>query len=276
MLSSKLNTRRLIIILSLLSLLLSSRCSIVTSFSFFKLPPSFSSSRGRGTCSHYQKLLHKIIISDSTASSTSSTSTTVLQYSSSNNNYSSDNSSGGDGSGGRQKKSYNKQQQLRQGEVAGVSVSPLGYLVILQSLLNNNYSNSNGGDNNNVGNSDNNINEAMEVAFPIQLTSSGVTTTTTNNNHSNTNQNINSNLKLPSLFQENIDQNSVSTPEALTFLQLLSPLNELSSYHETLNYLLLFIDLLLLLFLFLWLASYSIERQVLVNNTPHHFALLYP
>ncbi|KAL7453144.1 hypothetical protein ACHAWC_004808 [Mediolabrus comicus] len=159
-----------------------------------------------------------------------------LQYSSFNNDYSSDDTrSGGDSGGDRQNKSYNKQQQLllRQVEVAGVSVSPLGFLVILQSVLNNNnYSDdddNNDDRNSNSGNSSNNINEAMEVAFPIQLTSSGVATTTTtttnnnnNNNNNNTNQKPNSNLKLPSLFQENIDQNSVSTPEALTFLQLLN------------------------------------------------------
>ena len=205
--------RRLLIIIlwSLLSLI-GSRCKIVTSFSFFTLPSSYSSSRGRGTCSH-QKLLHKII----SPSTYSTLTTTVLRYSSS--------SSGGNGSGGDwQKKSYNKQQQqLRQVEVAGVSVSPLGFLVILQSVLNNNNSNNDNGDNNNVGNSDdtNNINEAMEVAFPIQLTSSGLTTNSSSTANNN-NQNPNSNLKLPSLFQENIDQNSVSTPEALTFLQLLN------------------------------------------------------
>eukprot|EP00984_Skeletonema_dohrnii_P013546 scaffold5605_cov105-Skeletonema_dohrnii-CCMP3373.AAC.4 len=73
----------------------------------------------------------------------------------------------------------------------------------------------------------------MEVAFPIQLTSSG-----TSNNNNNSASSNNNNLTIPSLFQENNDQSSVTTPEALTFLKLLNgvdmatpilPLDTLSS-----------------------------------------------
>ena len=75
--------------------------------------------------------------------------------------------------------------------VKGVSVSPKGFLVILQS---------------------------QQVAFPIALTS-----TTANNNNNNTVVVTKSSMKqLPSLFQENNDQTSVTSPEALTFLQLLN------------------------------------------------------
>jgi len=59
-------------------------------------------------------------------------------------------------------------------------------------------------------------NQKMEVAFPIQLTSSG------NNSDGTTSSSSNNNLTIPSLFQENNDQSSVTTPEALTFLQLLN------------------------------------------------------
>ena len=74
--------------------------------------------------------------------------------------------------------------------VKGVSVSPKGFLVILQS--------------------------SQQVAFPIALTS------TTANNNNNTIATAASTKQLPSLFQENNDQTSVTSPEALTFLQLLN------------------------------------------------------
>ena len=60
-------------------------------------------------------------------------------------------------------------------------------------------------------------NQKVEVAFPIQLTSSGSSVSMTSDENSTS-----SNLTIPSLFQENIDQSSVTTPEALTFLQLLN------------------------------------------------------
>jgi len=78
--------------------------------------------------------------------------------------------------------------------VAGVSVSPNGFLVILQSILPNE-------------------NQNQQIAFPIALTTPPPSTTSNNTL---------SNLELPSLFQENYDQLSVTTPESLTFLQLLN------------------------------------------------------
>eukprot|EP00585_Thalassiosira_rotula_P001058 CAMPEP_0196161822 /NCGR_PEP_ID=MMETSP0910-20130528/47524_1 /TAXON_ID=49265 /ORGANISM="Thalassiosira rotula, Strain GSO102" /LENGTH=502 /DNA_ID=CAMNT_0041426767 /DNA_START=81 /DNA_END=1590 /DNA_ORIENTATION=- len=75
------------------------------------------------------------------------------------------------------------------------------------------------------------------MAFPIQLTSSRdssssissssytTTTTTTNNENPANEENENSTTttaKLPELFRENNDQTSVTSPEALTFLQLLN------------------------------------------------------
>ena len=82
--------------------------------------------------------------------------------------------------------------------VAGVSVSPNGFLVILQSILLNNHQ------------------KQQQIAFPIALTTPPPpsSSTTTNNTLSN--------LELPSLFQENYDQLSVTSPESLTFLQLLN------------------------------------------------------
>ena len=77
--------------------------------------------------------------------------------------------------------------------VAGVSVSPNGFLVILQSIL-----------------------KKQKIAFPIALTTPPPSTS------SSTSNNTLSNLELPSLFQENYDQISVTTPESLTFLQLLN------------------------------------------------------
>ena len=80
--------------------------------------------------------------------------------------------------------------------VAGVSVSPNGFLVILQTIPLND--------------------QKQQIAFPIALTTPPPpsSSTTTNNTLSN--------LELPSLFQENYDQISVTTPESLTFLQLLN------------------------------------------------------
>ena len=80
--------------------------------------------------------------------------------------------------------------------VAGVSVSPNGFLVILQSILLHS-------------------SQQKQIAFPIALTTPPPTSTTSGNN-------TKSNLELPSLFQENYDQLSVTTPESLTFLQLLN------------------------------------------------------
>jgi len=78
--------------------------------------------------------------------------------------------------------------------IAGVSVSPNGFLVILQSIPLND--------------------QKQQIAFPIALTTPPPSSTTSNNTLSN--------LELPSLFQENYDQISVTTPESLTFLQLLN------------------------------------------------------
>jgi hypothetical protein len=77
--------------------------------------------------------------------------------------------------------------------VAGASVSSLGFLVVVNSTIDEQQ-------------------RQVKVAFPIQLTSSGTMPTADSNN----------NLTIPSLFQENIDQTSVTTPEALTFLQLIN------------------------------------------------------
>lgn len=79
--------------------------------------------------------------------------------------------------------------------ITGASVSSLGFVVVVNST-----------------------HAQREVAFPIQLTSSGTPPTVSRN----MNTENNSNLTIPSLFQENIDQTSVTTPEALTFLQLIN------------------------------------------------------
>lgn len=104
--------------------------------------------------------------------------------------------------------------EQKQVQVAGVSVSPLGFLVILQSIINT------------EDNASNQTMMAMEVAFPIQLTSSGIDYNSkgvhVSNNNNTTSFAQKQQQQLSSLFQENIDQQSVTTPEALTFLQLLN------------------------------------------------------
>jgi hypothetical protein len=75
-------------------------------------------------------------------------------------------------------------------------VSSLGFLVVVNSTIG-----------------------QQQVAFPIQLTSSGMPPTVTSSKNADSSNN---NLTIPSLFQENIDQASVTTPEALTFLQLIN------------------------------------------------------
>eukprot|EP00970_Alexandrium_tamarense_P020451 scaffold15251_cov214-Alexandrium_tamarense.AAC.2 len=125
--------------------------------------------------------------------------------------------------------------------IAGASVSPLGFLVILQSSFTQSLL---------LGESNNNNDDGEEVgvAFPVKLTSSSGSSATTSSssgssNSSSSNKNNDdgsptsssssntSNNKpsstqqsqpLPSIFQENIDQSSVTTPEALTFLQLIN------------------------------------------------------
>eukprot|EP00984_Skeletonema_dohrnii_P016287 scaffold7197_cov79-Skeletonema_dohrnii-CCMP3373.AAC.3 len=158
----------------LILLILSSSCYIDIAFAFTSSPPTITSSRqtNKFTSSSTNNVIHPRIHHS-----------TTLHYSSNNNDDNNNNSS--------------KTQQQRV-QVAGVSVSPIGFLVILQSIMN---------DANN---------QKMEVAFPIQLTSSG------NNSDGTTTSSSNNNLTIPSLFQENIDQSSVTTPEALTFLQLLN------------------------------------------------------
>ena len=79
--------------------------------------------------------------------------------------------------------------------IAGVSVSPNGFLVILKTILLHSSQ------------------QKQKIAFPISLTTPPPTTS--NNTLSNY-------VELPSLFQENYDQTSVTSPEALTFLQLLN------------------------------------------------------
>ena len=74
-------------------------------------------------------------------------------------------------------------------QVAGVSVSGSGFLVLLQTS-----------------------NAEATTTFPIQLTETSSTEDVTNA----------TDTRLPSLFQENNDQSSVNTAEALTFLQLLN------------------------------------------------------
>lgn len=83
--------------------------------------------------------------------------------------------------------------------VVGASVSPLGFLVLVRSSFTYDQ-------------------QQVDIAFPIQLTSSSTSTISNTNNA----QAISRNMTIPSLFEENIDQTSVTTPEALTFLQLLN------------------------------------------------------
>ena len=99
--------------------------------------------------------------------------------------------------------------------VAGVSVSPLGFLVILQSAFMSS------------GDESTKKKKTNKMAFPISLTSippdSSFSITNTNNITSTNSSNVSSTTALlPSLFQENNDQTSVTSPEALTFLQLLN------------------------------------------------------
>jgi len=161
----------------LILLILSSSCYIDIAFAFTSSPTIISSRQiNKFTSSSTNNVINPRIHHS-----------TTLHYSSNNHDDNNNNSS--------------KSQQQRV-QVAGVSVSPIGFLVILQSIMN---------DANN---------QKMEVAFPIQLTSSG--TSINNNSDGTTSSSNNNNLTIPSLFQENIDQSSVTTPEALTFLQLLN------------------------------------------------------
>ena len=82
--------------------------------------------------------------------------------------------------------------------VTGASVSSLGFLAIVNSSF---------------------TYEGLHqhIAFPIQLTSSGTTPTI-----SKTKYGVSNNMTVPSLFQEDKDQVSVTSPEALTFLQLVN------------------------------------------------------
>ncbi len=94
---------------------------------------------------------------------------------------------------------------FREADVAGVSVSPSGFLVVLRSR-----------------------GEEKTVAFPVLLTSSpdGNNDEISRDNDDKQNgTNGNASLAgvvLPELFRENNDQTSVTSPEALTFLQLLN------------------------------------------------------
>ena len=126
-----------------------------------------------------------------------------------------------------------RRHRLQQVQVAGVSVSPLGFLVILQSILMNNdddydYDDAAATITNDNNNNNNNQTKKMEVAFPIQLTSSSSSSchdddaiSSSANNSIETMTNLTT-ILLPSLFQENNDQSSVTSPEAFTFLQLLN------------------------------------------------------
>lgn len=84
---------------------------------------------------------------------------------------------------------------FREANVAGVSVSPTGFLVLLQSILK----------------TDSNDNGEVEAAFPVALTSPPPDVAISK-----------SNMTMPELFRENADQTSVTSAEALTFLQLLN------------------------------------------------------
>eukprot|EP00984_Skeletonema_dohrnii_P026658 scaffold16024_cov81-Skeletonema_dohrnii-CCMP3373.AAC.1 len=164
----------------LILLILSSSCYIDIAFAFTSSPTIISSRQtNKFTSSSTNNVINPRIHHS-----------TTLHYSSNSNDDNNNNNS-------------SKTQQQRV-QVAGVSVSPIGFLVILQSIMN---------DANN---------QKMEVAFPIQLTSSGTTNDNNNNSDGTTSSSSNNNLTIPSLFQENNDQSSVTTPEALTFLQLLN------------------------------------------------------
>ena len=121
--------------------------------------------------------------------------------------------------------------------VAGVSVSPQGFLVLLQSEFDSNnnvavggsgvHDNDDGGANVDAGDKDIISTATSGLTFPILLTSAplqdALTTTTIEDNVSSTSRSIDA-PQLPELFQlhNNMDQSSVSSPEALTYLQLLN------------------------------------------------------
>lgn len=92
---------------------------------------------------------------------------------------------------------YSRTDRFEKLTIAGASVSSLGFLVVVNSTLD----------------------EHLQVAFPIQLTSCGIPPTVSNTRNEGESD---IDLAIPSLFQENIDQTSVTTPEALTFLQLIN------------------------------------------------------
>ena len=96
-------------------------------------------------------------------------------------------------------------QIFHDANVAGVSVSPLGFLAVLQSTI------------------ENSSNQKSKVAFPVLLTTPPDSSYTESASTTNTTSIIAAkNIKLPQLFEENFDQTSVTSPEALTFLQLLN------------------------------------------------------
>jgi hypothetical protein len=106
--------------------------------------------------------------------------------------------------------------RFHHGNVAGVSVSPQGFLVLVQSDFDtsNSINDSDGNDAN-----DRDKDASSNLIFPILLTSAPLEdapSTAAATNYTNN--------KLPELFQlnKNMDQTSVSTPEALTYLQLLN------------------------------------------------------
>jgi hypothetical protein len=87
--------------------------------------------------------------------------------------------------------------------VAGASVSSLGFLVVVNSTYTSNEQ------------------QPRDIAFPIQLTSSSSgKSPDISIKHTDGDNNVS--ISMPSLFQENLDQTSVTTPEALTFLQLIN------------------------------------------------------
>ena len=88
--------------------------------------------------------------------------------------------------------------------ITGASVSSLGFLVVVDSLFVD-------------AAADEDEQQQQKIAFPIQLTSSGTPPVI-----SKTDKDASNNMTIPSLFEENIDQSSVTTPEALTFLQLIN------------------------------------------------------
>ena len=85
---------------------------------------------------------------------------------------------------------YDSGDHFVEAQVAGVSVSGSGFLVLLQTS-----------------------NAETTTTFPVQLTETSAAAEDAANATEN---------RLPSLFQENFDQSSVNSAEALTFLQLLN------------------------------------------------------